>query len=182
MQTTVINILGGAGIGKSTTAAGLFTLLKMHDVECELISEFAKDLVWEERYKILFENQEYIFGEQYRRLWIVKDKVEYAIMECPLILGITYGNYYKSITKSYADSIAEIVNRFNNINIVLERNTKYNPKGRAHTEDEAKAIDTLIIKTLEQYNMPYTKIKGDYSCINNILKMLLKEEPKFKVV
>ena len=45
-----VNLFGGPGIGKSTTAAGVFNLLKLHGIETELITEFAKDLVWEERY------------------------------------------------------------------------------------------------------------------------------------
>ena len=173
--------MGGAGCGKSTTAAAIFSLLKMHDVECELVSEFAKDLVWEERSNILFGNQEYIFGEQYRRLWRVNGKVEYAIMECPLLLGVVYGNHYKLIDKQYADSMVTILNRFDNVNIFLRRNTNYNPNGRLHTEEEAKNIDELIIQTLLDYNMPYKEIQCNTKGLNLLLEMILEKKSKFKI-
>ena len=180
-NTTVLNLLGGAGIGKSTAASAIFALLKMHNVECDIVAEFAKDLVWEERHNILFDNQEYIFGEQYRRLWRVNKKIDVAIMECPLILGVTYGKYYNVMTETYANSVVEIINRFNNLNIVLKRKFNYNPNGRMHTEEEAKTIDNVIIKTLVDYNMPYVEVLCDIDGINNIVKMILNEEPKFKL-
>jgi ABC-type glutathione transport system ATPase component len=55
-ETIMVNIYGGPGCGKSTTAAGVFTLLKIHKIDCELVTEFAKDLTWENRHKTL-ENQ-----------------------------------------------------------------------------------------------------------------------------
>ena len=33
--------------GKSTMAANVFSKLKMFGVNCELVTEFAKDLVWD---------------------------------------------------------------------------------------------------------------------------------------
>ncbi len=46
-DTLVVNLLGGPGSGKSTTAADVFARLKWQDINCELVTEFAKDLVWE---------------------------------------------------------------------------------------------------------------------------------------
>jgi len=61
-NTLIVNLFGGPSSGKTTMAAGLFCLLKMHGIDCELVTEFAKDLVWEERFKTL-KNQQYIFGK-----------------------------------------------------------------------------------------------------------------------
>lgn len=47
----VINMFGGPCTGKSTTATAVFSLLKMHDVNIEYTSEFAKDLTWEKGLK-----------------------------------------------------------------------------------------------------------------------------------
>ncbi len=55
----VVNLFGGPSAGKSTTAAGVFALLKLHDLRSELVTEFAKDLTWEKREKTL-NNQYYI--------------------------------------------------------------------------------------------------------------------------
>ena len=58
-MTILCNIYGGPGSGKSTSAAGVFSLLKTHGVNAELVTEFAKDLVWEGR-DVTLDNQPYI--------------------------------------------------------------------------------------------------------------------------
>jgi len=44
----VVNLLGSPGVGKSTGAAYIFAMLKFRDLNVELITEFAKDKVYEE--------------------------------------------------------------------------------------------------------------------------------------
>lgn len=43
----VVNLFGGPGCGKSTTMARLFADLKTRGLNVEMVSEFAKDLVYE---------------------------------------------------------------------------------------------------------------------------------------
>ena len=47
MNTLVINLFSGPGVGKSTTAAMVFAKLKMNGVDCEMALEFAKEKVWD---------------------------------------------------------------------------------------------------------------------------------------
>ena len=63
----IINLFGAPGAGKSTGAAYVFSQLKAAGVNAELVTEFAKDKVWEGT-KAVFENQAYIFGKQYFRI------------------------------------------------------------------------------------------------------------------
>ena len=42
-QLKVINLYGGPGTGKSTTAAALFALIKREGYNVELVTEFAID-------------------------------------------------------------------------------------------------------------------------------------------
>ena len=58
----VINLFGGPGSGKSTTAASVFSKLKIMGYNVELVTEFAKDMVWEQHDSI-FDNQLLIFAE-----------------------------------------------------------------------------------------------------------------------
>ena len=44
----VVNLFGAPGAGKSTGAAYIFSKLKMSGINVELVTEFAKDKVWEE--------------------------------------------------------------------------------------------------------------------------------------
>ena len=61
-KTIAINFFGAPGSGKSTLSAIVFAKLKMMGVNCELVTEFAKDKVWEKNNEAL-SNQIYIFAK-----------------------------------------------------------------------------------------------------------------------
>ena len=86
----IVNLYGAPGAGKSTGAAYIFSRLKMAGVNAELVTEFAKDKVWEES-KAVFENQAYIFGKQYFRISRLEGKVDAIVTDSPLILSCYYG-------------------------------------------------------------------------------------------
>jgi len=48
-----VNLFGAPGSGKSTCAAYTFAKLKMLGVNCELVTEFAKDKTWEKNFTVL---------------------------------------------------------------------------------------------------------------------------------
>ena len=92
-KTRIVNIIGGPGVGKSTIATGVFSLLKQNNISCELASEYAKDVTWEGNHN-LFNNQIKIFAEQYRRIYRLLDKVSYVICDSPLILNSIYLDFF----------------------------------------------------------------------------------------
>ena len=69
-NTLIVNLFGGAGIGKSTLMARIFSELKVQGYDCEMVTEFAKDLVWEKRTET-FKDELYIFAKQNHRLFRV---------------------------------------------------------------------------------------------------------------
>ena len=85
----VVNLFGAPGAGKSTGAAYIFSRLKLAGINAELVTEFAKDKVWEES-KAVFQNQAYIFGKQYFRISRVQDKVDVVITDSPILLSPFY--------------------------------------------------------------------------------------------
>ena len=85
----IINLFGGPGTGKSTTAAALFYKLKMMGINCELVTEFAKDITWEKNKKALA-CQPYVFGKQCYRIERCVDQVDVIITDSPLPLSILY--------------------------------------------------------------------------------------------
>lgn len=169
----VVNLFAGPGAGKSTTASGLFTLLKLHNVECELVTEFAKDLVWEERYRT-FDNQFYLFGKQQHRIWRVADKVNLIITDSPILLSNVYGNLFKR--SDYCESFAQYVldehNRYKSINIFIERVKEYKTYGRNQDENDARELDNTIKSYLKQNNIPYFSVYGNWEGINNAFQIV----------
>ena len=74
----IVNLFGVPGAGKSTGAAYIFAKLKMLGINAELITEFAKDKVWENNTEV-FKNQAYLFGKQSYRISRCKDKVDVIV-------------------------------------------------------------------------------------------------------
>ena len=170
-ETLVINILGGPGCGKSTTAAALFALLKNQDVDCELITEFAKQLVWEKR-KETFKDEIYLFAKQEHRLAMVNGKVDVIITDRPLILTCLYGKDNDSL----CDLCYQEFNHYHNVNFVLTREKKFNPNGRNQTLEQAEAIDKQIVELLNDYDIPYITVKGDANAAEAIMNILRKKK------
>jgi hypothetical protein len=166
----VINLFGGPCCGKSTISAGVFSLLKLHSIETELITEFAKDLVWEERFRT-FKNQHYLFGKQHHHLWRIGDKVDVMVTDSPIFLSLVYRK------ELYSDAFRKVVleefNAYNNINFFLNRTKAYNETGRNQNEKEAKQIDKEIMKDLDEHNIDYFVINSDFIAPNRITETIL---------
>ena len=166
----VINLFGQPGAGKSTGAAYIFSQLKLRCINAELVTEFAKDKVYEET-KEVFNNQIYIFGKQYFRMSRIKDKVDVIITDSPLLLSSFYTNG-ESYDKELNDLVLKVFNSFNNFNFFIKRTKEYNPSGRFQTEDESDKIAIQMQDFLRDRNIPYKVETGDIEGYNNILKLL----------
>lgn len=167
----LINLYGGPGTGKSTTAATLFSKLKWQGVNCELVTEYAKDVVWEESYKKL-ENQIYIFGKQLHRIWRVKDKVDVVVTDSPIILSLVYG---QDQSETFKALVLEEFRKFDSINIFLQRHKPYVQSGRTQTESKAKEIDVIIRTILSDKKIDHMTWSAKEDKIDELAKFLLKE-------
>jgi len=175
MKTIHINLWGGPGIGKSTMAAGIFAALKWEQIDCELIGEYAKQIVWEESFPKL-NNQIYLFAKQYAKHYNLEGKVNVIITDSPIPMGCVYDNNRTSFLKEI--TLSEY-NKFDNLNYVLSRTTAYNPNGRMQTEDEAKSKDTEILKFLNDNSIKYESITSSKDSIQNIIERIKREMGRF---
>lgn len=169
MNTKVINLFAGPGSGKSTTAAGLFFLMKLRGYNVELIHEFAKDLTWRGRHNTL-ECQPYVFGKQLERTECLLGQVDYIITDSTLLLSAVYNNEDKY--PEFKFPVIDIFDSHDNLNYFIERTKLYNPVGRNQTAEEAVEIDIKIKKLLQFYCMPYKPIPGTLTAPIKILKQL----------
>lgn len=152
-KTTVINLFGGPGVGKSTTAASIFAHLKKKGVDCELVTEYAKSRVWEEATKTL-DNQVYVFGKQFNKMYRLSNKVECIITDSPIINSMLYNSEFDNLD----NLVMECFDKFDNINIFLKRNVDYNENGRMQTLKEAEDCDNRLKHILDKHSVEYIEL------------------------
>ena len=157
-KALVINLFGGPGCGKSTTMAKLFADLKVMGYNVEMVSEFAKDLVYEQRHETM-KDEMYIFAKQHHRLFRVCDKVDIIITDRPLLLTNIYVGLYlpdSDFKKDLMRLVRTTYNNFNNLNIYLKRSgINYQTEGRLQNLEEAEKIDKLTLEELSLSKQSY---------------------------
>lgn len=170
MNTLIVNLFGAPGAGKSTISAYIFALLKMRGYNCELVTEFAKDKVWEEN-KAALSNQLYVFGQQSFRISRVNGQVDVIITDSPLPLSLMYGNSAK-LGESFAETVMADFNSYNNMNLYINRVKDYNPVGRIQTEEESDKKGFEILNLLIQKDIPFRLVNGDENGCEEILSLV----------
>lgn len=164
----IICLYGGPGSGKSTTAAGLFYLLKNEGLTCELNREYIKDWVWEER-KVRPGDQTYYFAKQARKERIyMENNVDVIITDSPLILTHFYGNKYDEFERKSNTSLVMLKHHheickhygYKVEHFLLNRTKPYDPKGRYQDVDTAKSFDIEIESILKEIGIKYNKINA----------------------
>jgi hypothetical protein len=176
-MSTIINLYGGPGTGKSTSAAYLFYALKNQKADVELVREYVKDWAWEGR-KISTYDQLYFLGKQIRKESMLYGKVDWIVTDAPILLSIYYAMHYcplsvsegvRAATLAYYRQAAEDGHK--HVHILLSRTKPYNPKGRFQTEDQARLIDTELRLMLDHLKFPYR----EYGTGEESLKLLLQD-------
>ena len=169
-NTLIINLFGGAGIGKSTLMARIFAELKVQAYDCEMVTEFAKDLVWEKRNET-FKDELYIFAKQNHRLFRVNGKVDIIVTDRPLLLT----NAYNQDDKELCSLCLKTFNQYNNLNFLLKRQTVYQENGRNQSEEEAMQIDKITQDLLESNEINYYTVNNnDLADIIEVIKLHVK--------
>jgi hypothetical protein len=179
-MTKIINLFGGPGIGKSSIAAGLTYKLKKQHITCDNPYEFPKLLAWDENHSAI-RDQLFVLANQHRGIVKSYGKVDYIILDSPILLSLVYKNVYKSNqypATLYGDSfdkmVLDIYNQYENINILLDRgNGNHNESERYQNLEESRILDESIENVLIQNNIQYYRIKVNSNTVKNIVKNIL---------
>jgi len=177
-MTVVINLFGGSGLGKSTTAALIFGEMKLQGKHCELVREFVKEWAWEGR-KIQPGDQKIIFDNQLAREKIYYNKLDYIVTDSPLVLGPIYQKFYTG-KDSIADDVFNTLktNEQNGVvymNFLLKRNKPFDPRGRYETEEQAREVDDYVEAYLKNKSIPFhTVMSDDRERVHEIIEKVIQ--------
>ena len=176
--TTVVNFVGGPSSGKSLLSALTFAEFKMMHKSSELVQEYAKTLVWKEEFEEL-NCQFHVSMEQYRMLKAIDGKVEYAVIDSPLLLGLYYNRAHATNVSNVEKTESMILKKmqeFNNVYIFLERNDEFpfEIAGRIHNESQSKKIDEQLLELLQELGLEYLSVKSDKTSIHKIIDYVLR--------
>lgn len=166
MTTTVINLYGGSGVGKSTVAALLFARMKIAGLHVELVREYVKLWAWGGR-KVRREDQIYLLGKQSAYESMLYGKVDYIVTDSPVLLAGMYAEWHNGDDGRYvtsaANSFIEQAQRDSGVkicNYLLRREGEFDARGRWETAEEAGEFDQFLEGGLITSNHPYTAISG----------------------
>lgn len=175
----VVNLFGGPGTGKSTTAAHLFSLMKQDGYLAELVPEYAKDVVWEGRHYLL-SDQLYIFAKQHRRIARLLDQVDLVVTDSPLLMSCSYIDPESPIAASLLNLSIDVASLYETFNVFLNRVKEFQPAGRMQTEEEAIQKDGEIKKLLNLYATTDMAINADRYAAEYIWAAVKETHPEIK--
>ena len=179
-MSKVINLFGGPGIGKSSIASGLTYKLKKKHITCDNPYEFPKVLAWDENHSAI-KDQLYVLANQHRGIVKSFGKVDYIILDSPILLSLVYRSVYKGSeypatlyqSEHFDKLVLDIHNQYDCINIVLRRGGGvHNDKERYQSLEESQKLDYEIEKVLVKNKIPYVSVDVDNNTVKNIMKIL----------
>lgn len=177
-----INLFGGPGTGKSTTAAWLYYELKQRSFSVELVGEYVKSWAYQKRQIQQFD-QVYLFGKQmqyeYRYL---SNEIKNTVTDSPTLLSSVYARLYNPTSKVWKHLFElnkeyDKSNPYFNVFLIRSSSIEYQQEGRYQTFDEAVKVDKLIRDTLEKHysdNTVYIDMNHKAKILDCVLKKIKK--------
>lgn len=172
MKQKVLNFFAGPGAGKSTMAAAVFAELKFRGVNCELVTEYAKELCWLGELKDA--SQSDISEVQIFKQDILRGKVDLLITDSPLLLGLIYGGHDWVGGRDVRDAWQS----YDNWNVFVERDlATFQQAGRVQDSVESQALDISIAAMLKREGegvYSYRKNRHAVAAIANYMECWIK--------
>jgi hypothetical protein len=155
-RTLNVNLYAGPGIGKSVTAARLYAELKLRGIHAELVSEYAKELVY---LGTLEQNtQEDILQEQLRRQGLLQGQALVVVTDSPVPMSLVYAKRLVGDKETMArldKLLGEGTRGWLNLDVLLHRDLSqgFETEGRSQNAAEAMLVHRQISHFLRQ-NFP----------------------------
>lgn len=170
-KSLIINLYGGPGSGKSTCAAYIFSQLKMHNINAELITEQQTKVEAYKQNIEFFENQFYIDGCASYRIKQLFGNVDVIITDSPFRMNYIYAMDHNK--PKLAEAILEDLEQYKDCteNYFIKRPKNFQKEGRVHNEEQAKEIDNRIKNMLNEQHINFIEIENTE--LDEVVKQLL---------
>lgn len=175
-MTKVISLIGGSGLGKSTTAAGLYYEMKLQGLHVELVREYVKQWAWEGK-KVGPHDQVYLFGKQAHYESALYGKVDYVVTDSPLLLCVIYERFYTG-DSTVEESALKFLNKakasgVEHHYILLSRHKPFDTRGRYETEETARKVDEFTRQELTRMGIAFTEVTtADRARVADIIRLI----------
>jgi deoxyadenosine/deoxycytidine kinase len=184
MNSKIINLFGGPGIGKSSIASGLIYKLKKNHITCDNPYEFPKILAWDENYSAI-SDQLYVLANQHRGIVKSFGKVDYIVLDSPILLSLIYKDYYnaqrnndypsKLYRENFDNMILDMHRAYDSVNILLKRKEgNHNNMERYQNLEQSIELDSMIEESLKNHNINYSSVDVGDSVLNDIYDIIIK--------
>lgn len=148
-----IHFYGGPCAGKSTLAPAVYTLLKIKGVRAELVTEVAKELLWEGR--LTPERQMLTTSEQMNREERLRPHADVIVTESPALLGVVYS--LPSQREALRQCVLSVTQGWNALSYLIDRDVRknYEQFGRNESAEESRQKTREIRALLDTCRVPY---------------------------
>lgn len=161
-RTLNVNLYAGPGIGKSVTAARLYAELKLRGIHTELVSEYAKELVYTG--ELATATQEQIMAEQLRRQGLLQGVTRVVVTDSPCPMSLVYARRLcpdKKAVRALENKLRQATMSWVNLDVLLHRDLfkSYETEGRAQTPAEALVLHSQIGQFLREFSPEHLELQ-----------------------
>lgn len=158
LETLHVHFYGSPGVGKSVIAASVFAALKKAGVNCELVQEYAKELVFAGTLDPA--TQIVTSAEQLRREVALRGKVRVLVSDSPPILGGVYApdiSYGRALEKCIGHAMRD----WARLSFLVSRPSmvrSYEQAGRKETAAQSLALQAAVKDLLKRNDIAHESV------------------------
>lgn len=172
-EPLLINLYGGPGAGKTTTALRLTGALKAAGYEAEYVPEYARDLALEERLNVT--PQFDILMEQTKRIMrTIGTGIDIVVTDSPILLQSLYSATAADRERAVVMHTA-LATVFDMMNFLIDNNRlSHSMVGRITSKEDAQAIDGMSMKMLVEGGYEFLRVPKE-KAFDTILRCIHEE-------
>lgn len=170
MPGKLVGLIGSPGSGKTTCAAWLFSQMRLKGMKCEMASEFAKDLFWDD--SNAWKDQLYVFANQWRMIDRVLCRTDYVVCDSPPILSMFYNRPH---SEAFINLMLEKCAQMDTMLFLLKRTAPYDQEGRRESEAESDRLHDEMAEWLDLSGIPYELVESSLEGWTGILNKVVED-------